>query len=195
MRFIKRILAPVFILALLSTFVYAQPSFKRKDIPEDIESGVRTEIIKLFSKNVARRRSGAYNLGKMGAKANPAIPYLVAMLSDRDKMVRWSETAGVKTHIMLFVAEDYATALAEIGEASFNPLVEALKSDDNNVKMYAASALGHLKDERAVGPLASNLDDQDERVKKFTAKALKDITGKDFGDDKKKWESYLKGKK
>jgi len=54
----------------------------------------------------------------------------------------------------------------------------------------AAEAFGELKDPRAVEPLISALEGENSWVREEAAKALANITGKDFGEDDTKWESW-----
>ncbi len=72
---------------------------------------------------------------------------------------------------ILFIENETGTreaivrALRKIGTPSVVPiLINALKDDDENVRTEAASALGYLKDKRAVEPLAGCLDDDEKQV-------------------------------
>lgn len=63
--------------------------------------------------------------------------------------------------------------LVEAGKEAVVPLIEALK--DKNSKYYAIRALGEIKDERAVDPLASILLDKDYGPRRYAAVALGSI--------------------
>ena len=59
----------------------------------------------------------------------------------------------------------------------------------------AAYALEKLGDERAVEPLIKALKDESASVCWSAVEALKKITGKDFGEDYKKWLNWLQKQK
>ena len=57
-----------------------------------------------------------------------------------------------------FLVRDTATqALGKIGKPAVEALIEGLRNSDENVRMYAAKALGEIRDIRAVGPLIEAL--------------------------------------
>jgi len=68
--------------------------------------------------------------------------------------------------------------------------ISALKDSDWMVRQAAAYALGEIKDPRAVKPLISALNDSHWSVRQAAAEALKEITGKDFGEDQRKWQEW-----
>jgi HEAT repeat protein len=63
-------------------------------------------------------------------------------------------------------------ALRNVGSSALEPLIAALKEQDPNVRIGAASALGALKNPRAIPPLAAALNDPDLSVGKSAASAL-----------------------
>jgi HEAT repeat protein len=68
-----------------------------------------------------------------------------------------------------------AEALAMIGEPGLTPLVEALADEDSKVRLYAADALGRMKDARAVEPLLNALNDESNEVRNQAVMALGDL--------------------
>ena len=73
-----------------------------------------------------------------------------------------------------------AYALGKIGNLrAVEPLIEALKDDDWNVRVSSARALGIIGDERAVEPLNEALKDDEKSVRESVSIALKE-----FGEDK-----------
>ena len=96
----------------------------------------------------------AMALGQIGA---PAIEPLITALKDEN--------------IMYMAAE----ALGEIGEPAVEPLINALQDEDKNVRMLAASALGKIKDPRAIQPLVALMGDEDVNVRQNTNTALGEI--------------------
>jgi HEAT repeat protein len=66
-------------------------------------------------------------------------------------------------------------------------LVLALKDDNWGVQREAITALSEIKDTTAVKPL---IDAIDRNNSYYVTSALKEITGQDFGEDKKKWQEW-----
>ena len=94
-----------------------------------------------------------------------------------------------------WIRKNAITALKKIGTPAVEPLIAALKSKDKEIKGYAASILGGIKDNRAIEPLIDLLDDKDSTVRKMASKALKTITGTHMGEDQKQWQEWWKDNK
>jgi HEAT repeat protein len=104
------------------------------------------------------------------------VKALVENLKDKDWQIRW-----------------YAvSSLGEMRErGAVDPLISVLKSDPNGyVRAMAAWALGQIGDQRGVSPLIDALADESYDVRKRALDALKQITGKDFGQDQGRWRSW-----
>lgn len=72
-----------------------------------------------------------------------------------------------------------ATALGDLGdERAAEPLIEALKDEDNFVRKMAATACGKLRDRRTVEPLIEALTDEDPFVRERAAESLGKIGDK-----------------
>ena len=56
-------------------------------------------------------------------------------------------------------------ALSKIGEPAVEPLIKALKSSDYTIRNYAASALGKIRDPKAVKPIISLFYDEHEPIR------------------------------
>ena len=82
-----------------------------------------------------------------------------------------------------------ADALAMIGEPAVEPLIAALEKKDANLRQLAAWALGQIGDTRAVEPLIPVLSSR-YHDRAATRKALRAITGKDFGEDVGRWQEW-----
>ena len=108
---------------------YAQPNIPKENIPADIPTEVREQIERLYSSDPVGRGDAAYDLGEMGEKAAPAIPFLIEVLKDEASYVRG------------YAAE----ALGWIGgECALEPLIAALKHESPSVRGEAAWALGKI---------------------------------------------------
>jgi HEAT repeat protein len=63
--------------------------------------------------------------------------------------------------------------LREIGKPAVEPLIEALKHNNRNIRCNAARTLGEIRDSRAKEALTKALEDKDEHVREAAKKALK----------------------
>lgn len=80
------------------------------------------------------------------------------------------------------------------GPDSVTGLSEALRGDvDTDVRMAAARALGQTHDPGSVAVLGSALADSDPAMQYLAVSSLKNVTGKDLGDDVRRWQQYVKG--
>lgn len=172
MRGIKTILTLLSVLIIFGIGLksYAQPNIPKEKIPADISEDIRKEIERLYSSNNIEQGYAAVSLGKKGERATPAIPFLVAILGDNTDLF-WSAfgSTGFRTTSPGFEA---AKALSKIGKPAVEPLIEALKSDDDFVRINAAIALNWIGDPRAVEPLIVALKDKLWRVQWRAAAGL-----------------------
>jgi hypothetical protein len=73
-------------------------------------------------------------------------------------------------------------------------LAERLGSDTNrDVRLAATRALGQTRDPAAVAGLGVALDDKDPAMQYRAVCSLRQVTGKDFGNDVNRWQQYVKG--
>jgi HEAT repeat protein len=156
-------------------------SIDGKPIDEKTQLIVKAKTVDLLhSEDTEQRRKAVEELRRI---KNPrTIKYLIKVLDDEDENVR-----NITTQ-----------ALAELGEAAVEPLLESLVSNENGhqaairalgqiwglidlIKLGgsnqkdqagAARALGELKDKRIVEPLIATLKDSDEEVRLEVVKAL-----------------------
>jgi HEAT repeat protein len=193
MRILKKALTVFIVIIFTGITAYAEePKTKKEEIPADIPPEIGKQIKKLRSLNAIKRRDAARKLGEMGEKAVPAIPFLIELLADDARLVNYTRKGPVKSTIATYVGEDAAKALSKIGTPAIEPLIPKLKDSNPNTRKYAAFALGLIKDKKAVEPLINALGDDDPLVQRYVTYALGKITGEDFGDDKAKWQKWLK---
>jgi HEAT repeat protein len=93
-------------------------------------------VHKLQSKTTLERRDAAHELGKV--KDPRAVPPLIAALKDDEPMVRL----------------DVSGALIEIGQPVVDPLIQAVKSDNDSIFLWnAIRVLEEIGDPKAIAPL------------------------------------------
>ena len=103
---------------------------------------------------------------------------------------RWVDPSSGKTKMETWDHRRAAAdALAMIGEPAVEPLIAALEKKDANLRQLAAWALGQIGDTRAVEPLIPVLSSR-YHDRAATRKALRAITGKDFGEDVGRWQEW-----
>ena len=160
---------------LLGTIVpapsFSQTSEPKENIPSGIPADVQSEIERLYSKDAT---DAALNLGEMGEKAAPAVPFLVGLLH-RNKGLMGVERGKVK----LFLRDDFtfmmtrdkayvwgaqafaaADALVKIGPSSIESLGKALRHEKPAVASMAAYALAMMKGPAALELLLGVLEDE-----------------------------------
>ncbi len=76
-----------------------------------------------------------------------------------------------------------AEALAKLGSPAVEPLIAALGDERPQVRMVAATVLGHIGDLRAVEPLIALLQDADAGVQQEATAALSDMAARIDDDD------------
>lgn len=64
---------------------------------------------------------------------------------------------------------------------------------DQDVRLAAIQSLGNTRDPKASAALGAVLTDSDPALQRRTMLSLRDVTGKDFGEDARKWRQYLDG--
>jgi len=85
--------------------------------------------------------------------------------------------------------------LAKAGGAeSVAVLADLLRGETSaDVKQAAIKALGEAKDASAVPVLAEFLNERDPATQYLAMQSLREVTGKDFGNDVRRWEAYVRG--
>lgn len=119
------------------------------------------------------------------SKGTQIAEYFVADLDDANPNIRWTaarilgeigDPHAIPTLISFLgnVSQNYQArvALAHIGEASLQPLLNELENPDHRVRRDSIEALGELKNPSAVPALISMLNDSDSYTRETIARAL-----------------------
>jgi HEAT repeat protein len=134
------------------------PPVLKPDAKEPVYRGkrLRAWLAELTNKDPDVRFDAAIALGRMGPKAEAAIPKLARALRDSDRDVCYA----------------VRMALGRIGPAAVKPLVALLR--DTEVNALASDALGRIGPP-AIEALIAALQDRDQETRSAAASALEDI--------------------
>ncbi len=117
----------------------------------------------LSSRSAAERIGAAAQLGRLGSRAEPAIPLLVEMLDDDEETpVGFDENGHGWTTTPAYCASG---ALVAIGHAGVSGLIEALRSRKPKVRELAAQSLRYLDDPRIFEALLAAAEDRNDDVR------------------------------
>jgi len=113
--------------------------------------------------------SGCGEFGIQGPRQNvdDAPPDIEELKSNQD-VEGLIKALGYKSEDYL-IPNNAAFALVEIGEPAVEPLIDALKNENIDIRQRAAFALGNIGDKRAVEPLIEALNDELVRSNAATA--------------------------
>jgi HEAT repeat protein len=132
----------------------SKPASNQVDLSEEIE--------RLASNDPVRRGLAATRLRRLGAKAAPALPYLIGMLND-GREIQVLDEAAVST-VRSSPREAAVLTLKSIGQPATLALIAALKSKESEVRSKAAWGLGELRTTSAVPNLIALLEDPAESI-------------------------------
>jgi HEAT repeat protein len=179
---------------LVAGAVYGQPHTPKDKIPPRIPRALREQILKLYSSDPVERGQACDEIGALGEKGAPAIPFLAEMLSDTTPVMQYTRVGDHTVITAALPGVLAAKALARMGSPGFTLILSELRaSKDPKARRNVAWALGEVHDKRAISPLIQALNDESEDVRYQAAKALATITGQDFGNDSAKWREWLNG--
>ena len=138
----------------------------RCDIPCDLPPAIRRLAEKTFSADPVERAEAAIDLGKMGERAAPVIPFLIRLLSDKWELGQpGKHNPGLCAQI----------ALRDIGKPAVVPLIATLQHADRDRRIWAAYVLADLGDRRAFEPLVALLNDNNQRLRRVAVTALEEL--------------------
>jgi HEAT repeat protein len=158
--------------SMITGLTYAQPTIPIKNVQKNLPVLVKIQINKLYSKDPMECGEAAKQLGKMGKRSSPAIPFLIDMLNDTVHFIQEKDSEKI---ILSSPAKEAQSALVRIGSPSVKPLIAALKSKNRDTRKLAVEALSMINDPRAFEALISALKDENSDVRKHAAEALGDI--------------------
>ena len=95
-------------------------------IPQDMSASVRVHVGKLFSADPAIREQAAETLGRLGAEALPAVPFLAENLLDRS--YRQAAPGQRRARASRRALETAEQTLQRLGLPGLTPLMESLRN-------------------------------------------------------------------
>jgi HEAT repeat protein len=129
------------------------------------------------------RRYAALTLGEIGDAR--AVEPLIQALKEENKGIRWNAVGALDKlgwkpeddieKALYLIAKEEWDKLVKLGEPAVEPLIQALKDKDINVRRGAAETLGKTGDARAVEPLIQALKEENEDIRRNAALALGEI--------------------
>ncbi len=179
--------------ALVLIGISGCPKISKENIPFDTLSDVKAQIEKLYSLKPVERGKAAHQIGTIGTRATSAVPFLISIMHDNSPISLGEYYDEDRT----YVNREVIRALGKIKDPrAVEPLINILihntlfKGYCFGIRYDAVMVLGEIKDPRAIEPLINALKDENEYFRKEVAKALKNITEKDFGQSYEKWREW-----
>jgi HEAT repeat protein len=163
----------------------AKPTIPQENIPPEMPAEVRRYVEQLYSRDAVTRGTAAHALGRLGDRAEAAVPFLIAMLGDDDVKLEWETRdtdpahpiAEAKKHILglykdTSAGREAARSLGMICGSAPDALLAALKSEAAPVRKNAAEACGEIRDKKATQGVMLLLQDENKAVRERAAYAL-----------------------
>lgn len=145
----------------------SRPKLTITDIPVDVPEELQQLIRVTFAADAVERARAAERIGKLGAAAASAVPFLIQLLSDESPVVL-VEDVGLYIHVNSFASE----ALEAIGEPAVQPCIDALSWSGDAATRGIIFVLGASNDARAVAPLLKFSRSSDSEVRLRVIAAL-----------------------
>ena len=161
-----------------------QPAIPLTSLPSNTPAEVSQAIKRLYSPLPGQRIAAIIQLGALGEKAAPAVPFLLALWDDAEPATMKTTIAGgITLESTEYPRWQAVKAFGRIGKPAVAPLVAALVNENEMIRRIAAQGLGAIKDPRAIEPLivaAQNTgndgSDARESLHKITGQDLKSPT-------------------
>jgi|GEM_PF-1649280 len=169
------------------------------------EPAVRPLVRVLTNASPAERLEAAGLLARIGF---PAVPELIPLLRSGDTLSIWYALLAVHGIRDLRAAPALAEGLPEnnrflfmsirqafvnIGRPAAPFLIPLLSRPDPYTRWAAVETLGFIKDPASTPFIPPLLSDPDPIVREAAAKALRKMSRKDFGMNRRKWEKWVAG--
>jgi HEAT repeat protein len=149
----------------------AEFGIPKNQIPSHIPPEVKQQIERLYSPDGTDRASAAFYLMKMGDKALPSVPFLIANLHDN-----WTGCGTINCgHNHVTPADEAERTIISMGKGAVPALIKASADENLEVRKRVTRILGEIKDPRAVQCLLLALDDKDRNVRMLAADSLGQI--------------------
>jgi len=168
----------VFIFAGFPFQSYAATEFTLEALKPRLSSstfppGIKWLVLKIYSNDPVERVKAVQTLGNLRSEAVPAVPFLIAILQD-GREIRWGvrERDTIRPVRVTTVLREIQIALGKIGSPASKHLVEALRDEAFHSRPAAISALGYVKDHRAVEYIKFAGHDKDHWVRRSVPGAL-----------------------
>ncbi len=154
------------------------------------------EVLRLRSPDPHERARGAYNLGQMGPSAAPAAPALIDILADRAELNSPAPGASIHSYSPPNTPGRQAeAALVKIGPEAVPFLIEVLHDKNNRLCLGVSTALDCLMKDRAAPTPPMAISSDDLLMREEVVRALREITGRDFGADTNEWLNWWRKNK
>lgn len=160
------------------------------DIPDDLPQELKYLIDMTFSDNRTMQGYAVRELGTMGERARPAVPFLLRVyLTERRAPYRWEifpalqEIGGPAVAACVDALKQASSAELRCdlirnlafyfrGPAVLDAVVDCLGDQSPEVRRTAIELLGEWDDPRAAGPLIAALKDRDAAVRRVVVGAV-----------------------
>jgi bilin biosynthesis protein len=149
-----------------------QPKIPKDKIPGNLSPEARQQVERLYSQDPIDRGSAAFNLRKLGDKAIPAIPFLIANLDDQG--ISCKDPACDHSHHVT-PGEEAEKTLIHFSAHALQPLMDSVADKNLEIRRRVVRILGLIKDPRAVNPLISALSDENRNVRMMASWSLIEI--------------------
>jgi HEAT repeat protein len=124
------------------------------------------------------RREGVQALAQVSQRPE-ALNAIMTLSNDKAEKVRLAVARGLRERPNL--------------ESTKTLLTMAKTDKSSNVKLAAIESLGSHRSDDVKEFLTQSLNDRSPGVQRYTAVALKELTGKDLGEDVSQWKRYMAG--
>ncbi len=150
------------------------PTLPKESVPEELSPEVREQILRLYLPKPEQRARAVRELGRLGSKAMPALPYVLSIVTDGSAV---QLEAGEKI-IDTSVAQQAREAVKAMGPEAGKTVLAAMKHKDPRIRAGAAHMLNVLRPPGTVAVLIAALADPSSQVRCAAAATLGRIRDK-----------------